>query len=102
MPNYLGLVPNPMATVALTEVLDRLAGVATDIDEVREAEANLQDRADEAMRESEELRAAVEGMEENYQSVIEELGAQRPIGDADLPDASELLRDVERFLNSEG
>ena len=54
------------------------------------------------MRESEELRAAVEGMEENYQSVIEELGAQRPIGDADLPDASELLRDVERFLNSEG
>jgi proteasome assembly chaperone (PAC2) family protein len=102
VPNYLGLVPNPMATVALTEVLDRLAGVATDIDEVREAEANLQDRADEAMRESEELRAAVEGMEANYQSVIEELGAQRPIGDADLPDASELLRDVERFLNSEG
>ena len=101
VPNYLGVVPNPMAMVALTEVLDRLAGTVTDLGEVREAAESLRARADEAIGQSEEMRTAVGEMEASYESVVEELGAQRPIAESGLPDASELLRDGERFLNPE-
>ena len=101
VPNYLGVVPNPMAMVALMAVLDRLAGVVTEIDEVHEAVESLRLRADEAIQQSEELRTAVEAMEANYESVADEFGVQRAIGESSLPDASELLRDVERFLNPE-
>jgi proteasome assembly chaperone (PAC2) family protein len=100
VPNYLGVVPNPMALLELTTVLDRLTGVNTDIDEVREAAERLRSSANEAVRQSDELQAAVEAMEANYDSLVQEFGAARPREDSSLPEASELLREVERFLNT--
>lgn len=100
VPNYLGVVPNPMVMLELTRVLDRLIGVTTDVDEVRDAAEQLRSSADEAVRQSEELRAAVQAMEANYDSLVEQFGAARPGEDSSLPDASELLREVERFLNA--
>lgn len=101
VPNYLGVVPNPSALLELTRLLDRLGGVTTDVDEVREAAEGLRVRADEAIQQSGELRAAVEAMEASYDSLLEEFGAARPGDDSNLPDASELLREVERFLNAD-
>lgn len=103
VPNYLGIVPNPFAMLALTEVLDRLAGSETPLDEVQVTADELRDRADEEMKNSEEFREAVQEMERNYENVS---GNFTGVGTTDegsdeLPSSDDILRDVERFLRQE-
>ncbi len=103
VPNYLGVVPNPFAMLALTEVLDRVAGSETPLDDIKVTADELRTRADEEMRNSEEFRDAVEEMERSYESVA---GSFTGAGAADeqsdeLPSSDDILRDVERFLRQE-
>jgi len=105
VPNYLGIVPNPFAMLALTQVLDRLAGSKTPLDEVQETADELRGRADEEMANSEEFRHAVQEMERSYENVASDFtgtGATAAAeGSDELPSADDLLRDVERFLRQD-
>ncbi|MCY4454703.1 MAG: PAC2 family protein [Chloroflexi bacterium] len=98
VPNYLGVVPNPMAVLGITRTLDRLLGAQTPTGEFEEASANVRAQADEQMQVSGEVREAVEAMEEQYESIA---GAAND-ADSELPSVSDLLEDVERFLSNEG
>ena len=105
VPNYLGVVPSPFAMLALTEVLDRLAGSETPLDDVQVTADELRGRADEEMENSEEFRKAVEEMERSYENVASDFtGADLDDDDDDddeLPSSDDILRDVERFLRQE-
>jgi len=103
VPNYLGVVPNPYAMVALTRSVDQLAGTETPVDDFQEAADQLGVRADEEMEKSDDLRTAVHELEDNYESIVEQMtGEVVDTEDNDeLPSPDELLRDVERFLQGE-
>ena len=103
VPNYLGVVPNPFAMLALTEVLDRLAGSETPLDEVQETADELRGRADEEMMNSEEFRDAVEEMERSYENVASDFTGAGAAGEEsdELPSSDDILRDVERFLRQD-
>ncbi|MDA0353312.1 MAG: PAC2 family protein [Chloroflexi bacterium] len=101
--NYLGVVPNPYAMVALTKSIDRLAGTETPTDDFQEAADQLGVRANEEMERSEDLRRAVHELEDSYESIVEQMTGEvtgATPGD-ELPSHTELLRDVERFLQGE-
>ena len=97
VPNYLGVVPNPMAVLGVTRTLDRLLGVETPSGEYEEAAASVRAQADEQMDVSAEVRDAVRNMEEQYESIAGEAGA----GDSELPPVSDILEDVERFFSND-
>ena len=103
VPNYLGVVPNPYAMVALTKAVDRLAGTKTPVNEFQEAADQLSVRADDEMVRSDDLRTAVHELEENYESIVEQMSGNvaEPSDSDELPSPEELLRDVERFLQGE-
>ncbi|MXZ45951.1 MAG: PAC2 family protein [Chloroflexi bacterium] len=98
VPNYLGVVPNPMAVLGVTRTLDRLIGAETPTGQYEEAAENVRAQADEQMQVSAEVREAVEAMEEQYESIAGAAGED----DSELPSAGDLLEDVERFLSNEG
>ncbi|MYD65554.1 MAG: PAC2 family protein [Chloroflexi bacterium] len=99
VPNYLGVVPNPMAVLGVTRTLDRLIGAETPTGQYEEAADNVRAQADEQMQASAEVREAVEAMEEQYESIA---GGGGDEDDSGLPSVSDLLEDVERFLSNEG
>ena len=104
VPNYLGVVPNPFAMLAMTEVLDRLAGSETPLDDVQETADELRGRADEEMANSEEFRDAVQEMERSYENVASDFtgtGTGTTAESDELPSSDDILRDVERFLRQE-
>ena len=100
VPNYLGVVPNPMAVLEVTRALDRLMGTQTTAGEFEQAAANVRAQADAQMEQSPEVREAVHQMEEQYESLAG--SASGDAGASDLPSTEELLGDVERFLANEG
>lgn len=101
--NYLGVVPNPYAMVALTNALNRLAGTQAPVDDFQEAAEQLGIRATEEMEKSDDLRRAVHELEDNYESIVEQMTGEvtDASGSDELPSPDELLRDVERFLQGE-
>jgi predicted ATP-grasp superfamily ATP-dependent carboligase len=103
VPNYLGIVPNPFAMIALVEAYDRLCQLHTDISDIRELAEQVRIKADEGVAESSELAEALRRMEQEYEATTDAAPAlSSDEGDADsLPSPSELLRDVEAFLNKD-
>lgn len=103
VPNYLGVVPNPYAMVALTRAVDRLAGTSTPVDDFQEAADQLAVRASEEMEKSDDLRQAVHELEDSYEAIVEQMTGGVPDTETsdELPSPDELLRDVERFLQGE-
>ena len=98
VPNYLGVIPNPMAVLGITRTLDRLLGVETPSDAYEEAAASVRSQADEQMAASAEVRDAVRDMEEQYESIARSANA----AESDLPPVSDILEDLERFFANDG
>jgi hypothetical protein len=101
VPNYLGVVPNPFAMLALVEAYDRLCQMQTEVEGIRQLAEQVRVRADESINESTELADAIRQMEEQYEAMAEAAGSVGlgEGGEDALPSTSELLRDVEDFLN---
>jgi predicted ATP-grasp superfamily ATP-dependent carboligase len=101
VPNYLGVVPNPFAMLALIEAYDRLCQTETDVGRIRELAEQVRAKADESIRESAELAEAIRQMEEQYEAMTESAASVGGDGGSEdaLPSAGDLLRDVEAFLN---
>ena len=102
VPNYLGVVPNPMAVLEVTRVLDRLIGTRTASGDFEQAASSVRVQADQQMEQSPEVRDAVREMEEQYESMAAMGREDDDAGASDLPLADDLLGDVERFLANEG
>jgi predicted ATP-grasp superfamily ATP-dependent carboligase len=68
VPNYLGVVPNPFAMVALVEAYDRLCGTQTDLAAMRELAEQVRTQADDNVAGSPELADAIRQMEEQYEA----------------------------------
>jgi predicted ATP-grasp superfamily ATP-dependent carboligase len=99
VPNYLGVVPNPFGMLALIEAYDRLCNLQTDVEHIRDLADQVRAKADEGVADSEELAEAIRQMEKQYDEVTGgEPGITRDAGEDGLP-TSELLRDIEAFLN---
>jgi hypothetical protein len=102
VPNYLGVVPNPFAMLALIAAFDRLCELDTDVAQIRELADQVSAKADESVAESAELAEAIRQMEEQYDAIAGDApGSGGDGGEDALPSPSELLREVEAFLNKE-
>lgn len=100
VPNYLGVVPNPFAMLALIEAYDRLCNLQTDVERIRELADQVRAKADEGVADSAELAEAIRQMEKQYDEITGgEPGNTEDASEYGLPTPSELLRDVEAFLN---
>lgn len=99
VPNYLGVVPNPLAMLSLIEAYDRFCGMQTNAVELRELAERVKAKADEGIAESTELADAIRQMEQQYDATLEASQPADDSGDDTLPSSSDLLRDVEAFLN---
>ncbi len=105
VPNYLGVVPSPSAIVALTEVIDRLAGCRTPLEWLRAQSEKVRESADEALERSAEMGEVVRQMEEEYSSLTDSLAGTylKPAKEtASLVANEELIEDIERFLKQDG
>tara|TARA_B100000029_G_scaffold516822_1_gene635269 strand:- start:10803 stop:11711 length:909 start_codon:yes stop_codon:yes gene_type:complete len=102
VPNYLGVVPNPLVVLALVEIFDRVAGTKTSLTDFENAANDLKNRADQEMSSSGEFRRALEEMEASYEEVINNFTGRdnSPSNEDDLPSSDDILRDVEKFLRS--
>ncbi|MCH2657923.1 MAG: PAC2 family protein [Dehalococcoidia bacterium] len=102
VPNYLGVVPNPLVVLALVEIFDRVAGTETNLSEFESAANDLKLRADQEMSSSEEFRRALEEMESSYEEVINNFTGRNTANpnEGELPSSDDILRDVEKFLRS--
>jgi len=102
VPNYLGVVPNPLVVLALVEIFDRIADTKTNLSDFESAANDLKLRADQEMSNSEEFHRALEEMEASYEEVINNFTGRNDTDstDDDLPSSDDILRDVEKFLRS--
>jgi hypothetical protein len=100
VPNYLGVVPNPFAMLALIEAYDRLCDLETDVGDIRDLADQVRAKADEGVAESAELAEAIRQMEKQYDEATgSEPRSTEDVSESGLPTPSELVRDVEAFLN---
>lgn len=101
-PHYLTLGPNPHIAVELIKRIDRGFGTSTSLEVIREDIDAFEEQVGEILRESEEARAYVRQLEDQYDTTHPALqDATPPTEDIDLPSAPELLDDLERFLRGE-
>jgi hypothetical protein len=100
VPNYLGVVPNPFAMLELIEAYDRLCNLQTDVEPIRELAEQVRAKADESFADSTELADAIRQMEEQYDAITGDEPGNVEAGSEDgLPSSSDLLGDVDAFLN---
>ena len=90
--HYLQAAPNYRVGCTLAETLVRLLDLNLDLSELRSAATNFDREVEEALDRDEQLRAYVTKLEGRYDE-LQEAG--------EIPDAAEMVRDLEQFLRSE-
>ncbi|MDA0815634.1 MAG: PAC2 family protein [Chloroflexi bacterium] len=101
-PFYLGVDPNPYAVRALARALDREFGLSFDLHGVEQHIADVEDQAALQLESSEQLRLFQANLEEQFDEAIgasaEGSTGARERGDEPLPEAGQILADVEALL----
>ena len=94
VPHYLNIDENPAATMALLQALEPVLGVSPPLGELVDEQERFVQRVEDASRGDEQIGQYVRTLEEHYGE------AEEPDegGDAGLPSADDILRDVEDFL----
>ncbi len=96
VPNYLGAMPYPAASVALVEALTAVAGLEFDTGELRAAADNLSPQIDDIIAQSEEHQELVHRLEAAFDGEV-----VTPPDFSGLPSGDELPAELERFLRGE-
>lgn len=96
VPNYLGAMPYPAASVALVEALTAVAGLEFDTGELRAAADNLSPQIDDIIAQSEEHQELVHRLEAAFDGEV-----VTPPDFSGLPSGDELAAELERFLRGE-
>jgi predicted ATP-grasp superfamily ATP-dependent carboligase len=101
VPHYVSQVDFPSAAATLLECVETVTGLEWSISELHEAADKRTGEIDEQVAESEEVRAVVTGLEQQYDALNPQPESTLPLAEEakrDLPTAEELGAEFERFL----
>ncbi len=99
-PHYLTVGPNPNIAIQLIKLVDQGFGTRTSLDGLREDAATFDEQVQQVLAESDEAKAYVRQLEEQYDANQPSLPPGAP-EDRELPSTPELLDDLERFLREQ-
>jgi proteasome assembly chaperone (PAC2) family protein len=94
VPHYLNVEENPPATMALLKALRPVLGFQPPLRDLEEQGVRFMERVEEASRSDDQIGQYVRTLEEHYG----ESNEIRPPASGDLPDADDILRDIEDLL----
>jgi hypothetical protein len=98
VPHYVAASPNPKVALALVRAFEGTAGVAVDGGELEEAADDYERQVTAAVASDPEVKAFVERLE----NAMDEVQAENPPDEGQLPSADTIARDFQRFLRQRG
>jgi predicted ATP-grasp superfamily ATP-dependent carboligase len=98
VPHYVAASPNPKVALALVRAFEGTAGLAVDGGELEEAAEDYERQVTAAVASDPEVKAFVERLE----SAMDEVQAENPPDEGQLPSADTIARDFQRFLRQRG
>jgi predicted ATP-grasp superfamily ATP-dependent carboligase len=98
VPHYVAASPNPKVALALVRAFEGAAGLAVDGGELEEAAADYERQVSAAVASDPEVKAFVERLE----NAMDEVQAENPPDEGQLPSADTIASDFQRFLRQRG
>jgi proteasome assembly chaperone (PAC2) family protein len=98
VPHYVAASPNPKVALALVRAFEGTAGLAVDGGELEEAAEDYERQVTAAVASDPEVKAFVERLE----SAMDEVTAENPPDEGQLPSADTIARDFQKFLRQRG
>ena len=98
VPHYVAASPNPKVALAPVRGFEGIAGVAVDAGELESAAEDYERQVSAAVASDPEVKAFVERLE----SAMDEVTAENPPDEGNLPSADTIARDFQRFLRQRG
>jgi predicted ATP-grasp superfamily ATP-dependent carboligase len=98
VPHYVAASPNPKVALALVRAFEGTAGVAVDGGELEEAADDYERQVTAAVASDPDVKAFVERLENQ----MDEVNAENPPDEEQLPSADTIARDFQRFLRQRG
>jgi predicted ATP-grasp superfamily ATP-dependent carboligase len=98
VPHYVAASPNPKVALALVRAFEGAAGLAVDGGELEEAAEDYERQVTAAVASDPEVKAFVERLE----NAMDEVQAENPPDEGQLPSADTIARDFQRFLRQRG
>ncbi len=95
VPHYISAGPNPNVAISIIELIDRSFGTDTNISSLRQEAEQFAEQVRSVLAESDEAAAYVRQLEEQFDTT------RPPVPRRELPDAADLLGDLERFLKDQ-
>ena len=98
VPHYVAASPNPKVALALVRAFEGAAGLAVDGGELEEAADDYERQVSAAVASDPEVKAFVERLE----NAMDEVQAENPPDEGQLPSADTIASDFQRFLRQRG
>ncbi|HEY7453372.1 MAG TPA: PAC2 family protein [Thermoleophilaceae bacterium] len=98
VPHYVAASPNPKVALALVRAFEGTAGIAVDGGELEEAADDYERQVTAAVASDPEVKAFVERLE----TAMDEVQAENPPDEGQLPSADTIASDFQRFLRQRG
>ena len=98
VPHYVAASPNPKVALALVRAFEGTAGLAVDGGELEEAAEDYERQVTAAVASDPEVKAFVERLE----TAMDEVQAENPPDEGQLPSADTIASDFQRFLRQRG
>jgi len=98
VPHYVAASPNAKVALALVGAFEGAAGLAVDGGELEEAAADYERQVTAAVASDPEVKAFVERLE----NAMDEVQAENPPDEGQLPSADTIASDFQRFLRQRG
>jgi proteasome assembly chaperone (PAC2) family protein len=98
VPHYVAASPNPKVALALVRAFEGTAGLAVDGGELESAAEDYERQVTAAVASDPEVKAFVERLE----TAMDEVQAENPPDEGQLPSADTIARDFQRFLRQRG
>ena len=98
VPHYLTQTDYPAAAHTLLDAVSRATGLVLDTGELQTAAEQVRGAVDAQVAESQDIKALVEGLEQQYDAYVAGRGSNLLAEAGPLPSADELGAELERFL----
>ena len=98
VPHYVAASPNPKVALALVRAFEGATGLDVDGGELEEAAEDYERQVTAAVASDPEVRALVERLE----NAMDDMTAENPPDEEELPSADTIARDFQRFLRQRG
>ena len=98
VPHYVAAAPNPKAALALIRSFEGVAGVAVEARDLEESAEDYERQVSAAVASDPEVKAFVERLE----TAMDEVTAENPPDEGQLPSADTIASDFQRFLRQRG